>query len=118
MTKAGNKTPDRSADWQSHIAPCEAMFFFEAVFARATGASGTAFRAAVDQLGTYTSYIAGYTYSVDYPVTAGAYQALRKSLPDAFVTRLDGSGAMIWSTYLGGSSTDQERAAEHGSRQD
>lgn len=64
MAKAGNKTPDRSADWQSHIAPCEAMFFFEAVFARATGTSGAAFRAAVDQLGT--SYQSPHTFATRF----------------------------------------------------
>ena len=64
MAKAGNKSQDRSADWQSHIAPCEAMFFFEAVFAHAANATGPAFRAAVDQLGT--SYQSPHTFATRF----------------------------------------------------
>jgi len=60
---------------------------------------------AVDKAGY--AYVAGQTYSSDFPVTAGAVQrsnGAKHSLPNAFVTKLDPSGsALVYSTYLGGS---------------
>ena len=51
-------------------------------------------------------YITGFTTSIDFPATAGAFQRSNKSSnsTNAFVTKLktDGSG-YIYSTYLGGS---------------
>jgi hypothetical protein len=59
--------------------------------------------------------IAGDTQSNDFPATAGAFQttfgggsalpggAFR---PDAFVARLDASGAVVYATYLGGTDSD------------
>ncbi|HVV35411.1 MAG TPA: hypothetical protein VHC63_02325 [Acidimicrobiales bacterium] len=64
MAKAGNASSDRSADWQSHIAPCEAMFFFEAVMAHGGEAGGAAFRSGVDQLGT--SYESPHTFATRF----------------------------------------------------
>jgi hypothetical protein len=46
-------------------------------------------------------FIAGGTASTSYPVTAGAYQAVKKDSRDAFVTKLSPAGAMLLSTYLG-----------------
>ncbi len=55
-------------------------------------------------------YVAGETNSTDFPVTAGAAQgtiADGGAASDAFVTKLDRSGATLgWSTYFGGSGTD------------
>ena len=61
---------------------------------------------AVDSNGN--SYITGYTGSSNYPTTNGAYsQSLNGYNYDAFVTKLNPSGsALIFSTYLGGTSTD------------
>ncbi|MHB8718413.1 MAG: DUF7948 domain-containing protein [Candidatus Dormibacteria bacterium] len=52
------------------------------------------------------TYITGYTYSTDFPVTGGAYQATSQGSSDAFVTKLDPRGQLLWSTYLGGSNFD------------
>jgi hypothetical protein len=55
------------------------------------------------------AYVAGYTASKDFPVTAGALQPTHAGgTPlDAFVAKLSASGAMLdYSSYLGGSSED------------
>ena len=72
---------------------------------------------AVDSKGNV--YLAGETASSDFPVTAGALQAKHAGkpgtdcsiftgcyMPDAFVTKLDPSGQIVYSTYLGGSNAD------------
>ena len=64
-------------------------------------------------------YLAGETVSPDFPVTAGAFQRQHAGVPgndcsfetgcyvpDAFITKLDQSGKIVYSTYLGGSSGD------------
>ena len=47
------------------------------------------------------AYITGRTDSANFPVK-GAIQAQRRGLHDAFVTRLNADGAIVYSTYLGG----------------
>ncbi|MEP7290092.1 MAG: SBBP repeat-containing protein [Chloroflexota bacterium] len=53
-------------------------------------------------------YVTGYTYSTNFPITANAFQSTFEGGPyDAFVTKLSPSGtALVYSTYLGGSSFD------------
>lgn len=50
------------------------------------------------------SYVTGYTYSNNFPVYIGV-QGYKGGM-DAFVTRLDASGNIAGSTYLGGSGDD------------
>ncbi len=58
---------------------------------------------AVDERGS--AYVAGSTYSPDFPVTPGAYDTSRTIYSDAFVARLDASGtALLYATLLGGAS--------------
>ena len=69
-----------------------------------TGDSGAGI--AVDVHGN--AYVAGRTFSNDFPVTDGAYQKVNNagylSESNAFVTKLNAAGsALIYSTYLGGS---------------
>jgi hypothetical protein len=66
---------------------------------------------AVDSAGN--AYVVGTTQSTDFPTTSGAFQttcggnACAEGWADAFVTKLNVSGsALVYSTYLGGSSTD------------
>ena len=50
------------------------------------------------------AYITGYTHSVDYPLK-NAYQASYKGeWETVFVTKLDPAGALVYSTFFGGSS--------------
>ncbi len=52
-------------------------------------------------------YVAGTTASLDFPVTPGAFQTVSPGgILDAFALKLSASGALIYSTLLGGSSVD------------
>ncbi|MDD5644105.1 MAG: SBBP repeat-containing protein [bacterium] len=55
-------------------------------------------------------YVTGGTYSVDFPVTPGAYDTTHNGGADIFVTRLkpagNGPADMIFSTYVGGDGDD------------
>lgn len=55
---------------------------------------------AVDQRGYI--YVAGETWGLDYPVTPGAYQTERADLQEGFLTKLDPTGQVVYSTYIGG----------------
>jgi hypothetical protein len=71
------------------------------------------------------AYLTGNTNSSDFPTTAGAFQrafggsgggiqfelgaSLRPVFGDAFVTKLDPSGVLLYSTYLGGSGSELSR---------
>ena len=48
------------------------------------------------------AYIAGYTGSSDFPVTAGVLQTSLQGQYDAFLTKLDTTGNAIWSMFYGG----------------
>ncbi len=54
------------------------------------------------------AYVTGYTYSTNFPTTAGAYQTIHGSGPSsAFVTKLNPAGTvLLYSTYLGGNGVD------------
>ncbi|MCZ6689050.1 MAG: SBBP repeat-containing protein [Planctomycetota bacterium] len=63
---------------------------------------------AVDTAGN--TYVVGRTRSSDFPTTASAFQtalAGSGSQDDAFVTKLSPAGALVYSSYLGGSASDQ-----------
>src|SRR5439155_10330392 len=61
-------------------------------------------------------YLAGSTASPDFPVTSAAYDrafnASGAKLMDAFVTKLAPSGAVLWSTYVGGPNYERAYALE------
>ncbi len=53
------------------------------------------------------AYVTGTTDSEDFPTTPGAFQTTLQGSLDAFVTKLNPTGtALVYSTYLGGSSFD------------
>jgi Bacterial Ig-like domain (group 3)/Beta-propeller repeat len=67
---------------------------------------------AVDSAGN--AYVTGVTYSTDFPVTPGAFQAVCNggsncaTYGDAFVAKINPEGsALAYSTYLGGSNYDR-----------
>jgi hypothetical protein len=60
---------------------------------------------AVDSSGA--AYVVGYTYSTDFPVTAGAIQAALGGSCDAFLVKMSPAGdSLLYATYLGGSNSD------------
>jgi hypothetical protein len=58
------------------------------------------------------AYVTGQTLSTNFPITAGSFQTTCASCSgankavDAFVTKFNSSGTLVYSTYLGGNSTD------------
>ena len=61
---------------------------------------------AVDGAGS--AYLTGTTYWSDFPTTVGAFDTTFNGATDAFVTKLDASGAaLVYSTYLGGGSYEE-----------
>lgn len=50
--------------------------------------------------------ITGRTYSNLYPTTAGSYDVTYNNAYDVFVSKMDISGNLIFSTYIGGTSSD------------
>ena len=51
-------------------------------------------------------YVYGYTGSADFPVTIDAYQNTLRGQSDLFLTKLDGQGNIIWSTFIGGDGSE------------
>ncbi len=71
------------------------------------GGSDQAFSVDVDAQGS--AYVAGGA-GIGFPTTAGAWETTGDGA-DGFVTKFDPTGqSLLWSTYLGGSSTDQVNA--------
>lgn len=57
------------------------------------------------------TYIAGGTFSSNYPTTSEAFDRSKGDLGDGFVTKLNASGSgLVYSTFLGASSDDEAYA--------
>lgn len=69
---------------------------------------------AIDQQGNI--YAAGSTQSANFPTTPGvlqpAYDPAASNRSDAFITKLDPTGHVIWSTFLGGPGYERIYAME------
>lgn len=63
--------------------------------------------AAVDDQGNF--YVVGNTTSSDFPTTAGAARSSYGGGQDAFLVKVDASGSLVYSTYLGGSGLEDAR---------
>jgi hypothetical protein len=57
-------------------------------------------------------YLTGATDSADFPTTPGAWDRTLNGNFDVVVTKLDASGRLVWSTYLGGPNYDRAYAIE------
>ncbi len=52
-------------------------------------------------------FVAGRTYSADFPTTVGAFDRTQNGVGDAFVTHLNSAGSgLLYSTFIGGSTED------------
>jgi hypothetical protein len=67
-----------------------------------------AFGIAVDASGN--AYVTGTTSSSDFPAMFNAFDSTLSGTQDAFVTKLATTGALVYSTYLGGVGLDEGRA--------
>ncbi len=80
------------------------------VYATYLGGSDTdqAFGIAVDAAGS--AYVTGVTYSTNFPTMGALQTSFGGVSQDAFVTKLNGTGSFVYSTYLGGSGDDLGQA--------
>ena len=71
--------------------------------------SDGAFGLAVNSAGN--AYVTGFSASLNFPITPGAFQSVKAAGQDAFVTELSAAGnALVYSTYLGGAENDAGNA--------
>jgi hypothetical protein len=91
----------------SKLDPTGAKLLYSTYLGGSGDDQGTAI--AVD--GSGDAYVTGLTFSTDFPVTSGAYQATLSGADDAFVAELDATGSTLkFATYFGGSGNDQANA--------
>lgn len=80
------------------------------IYATYLGGSGTATGEQANAItadANGNAYVTGVTNSTNFPVTAGTVQTAYGGSQDAFITKLNPTGsALVYSTYLGGSSFD------------
>ena len=72
------------------------------IFGGISGEEGNAI--GVDMFGN--AYVAGETFSPDFPVL-NAWQPLFAGYEDAYVLKLDPEGRLVWSTFIGGTWTEE-----------
>ena len=53
--------------------------------------------------------VGAIVFAASWPATSGAYRGTLGGSADAFVTKVDASGNVLWTTYLGGSQRDEAR---------
>jgi uncharacterized protein (TIGR03437 family) len=85
-------------------------------FAVLLGGAGQDYAASVASDAAGNTFVAGLTYSPNFPVTPGAFQTTiggngtianpASIAGDAFVAKLGPDGKVLWATFLGGSGTD------------
>ena len=75
------------------------------------GASGSETGYALAPDGNGGVWVAGQTNSLNFPVTPDAYQSSYGGEHDAFVSRFSSTGALLYSTYLGGSGWESYECA-------
>lgn len=86
----------------TEIAGTGSPLFFSSYLGGAGGAPGTPEEAtgiAVDSSGNI--YVAGVTNSANFPTTSSSFQTTFGGSQDAFVTKINSSGTIAYSTYLG-----------------
>ncbi len=78
------------------------------VYATYLGGSGETYGAGIALDSSANAYVTGYTSSLSFPTTAGAFRrTYGGGFNDAFAAKLNPAGsALVYSTYLGGSAGD------------
>ncbi len=78
----------------------------EITWSRYLGGVKNEFVEVIETDGAGAIYACGQTYSPMGMVTTGAYQTVKIGPSDCFLTKFDQDGAVLWSTYFGGSDGD------------
>lgn len=107
---SGAYQPSRFAGYDAFVVELDPAQSVGASFVAGTFLGGSAQdvgRAiAVDSAGKV--YVAGFTYSFDFPISSNAYQLSYHGGGDAFLAKLDlGAGTLLYSTFIGGTFADE-----------
>jgi len=92
--------------------PGKPLYIDPLVYSTYLGGQGHDYAYGIAIDGSGNAYITGYTDSVDFPVTPGAFQPKCAAIScatygDVFVAKINASGsAVVYATYLGGRSRD------------
>ena len=77
------------------------------VYSSYLGGSGNDMGKAIAVDASGSAYVAGQTFSSNFPTTAGAFKTIYRGAGDAFVAKMSPGGTSLqYSTYLGGSGID------------
>jgi subtilisin-like proprotein convertase family protein len=95
----GSGTEGSTGNYRLHLTVDIAVDF--ATYIGGTGGIEYAFASVVDK--EANSFVIGYTNSVDLPARNNDY---RGGEYDAYVAKIDGHGAVLWTTYVGGPGSD------------
>ena len=78
------------------------------VYSRLVGGTGDDESYGVVVDGTGAAYMAGFTTSSNFPVTAGGFDRSFGGVADVFVAKLNAAGtSLVYSTFIGGSNDDE-----------
>ncbi len=77
------------------------------IYSTYLGGSGNEWGTGIAVDGAGNAYVTGWTDSTDFPTAGVPSQAANIGNEDAFVTMLDPTSALVYSTYLGGSGQDR-----------
>jgi PKD repeat protein/methionine-rich copper-binding protein CopC len=78
----------------------------ELVYSTYLGGTGTDYGNGVALDNNENIYIAGYSGSTNFPTTSDAYQANKSTSNDAFMSKFNSSGELVYSSFLGGTGQD------------
>ncbi len=80
-------------------------------FSTFLGGSGNDYAYGLAMDSSLNLYVTGTTVSTNFPTTVGSFQPALAGSSDAFVCKFNNAGSsLLYSTYLGGSNTDQGNA--------
>lgn len=71
------------------------------------GGTGTDYGSAVTTDSNGDIIFTGWTNSLNFPCSAGAYQLINNGIFDCFFSKFTSAGARVWSTYFGGVNNDE-----------